>query len=92
MKCTQCGAGIVSNLCMYCGSSTSLKPAVTAPAPTSSPSQGSSSKNTSRVSVRSNSARDKINAQIAALEKMPMPENLKEQKIFILKRKLSALD
>jgi hypothetical protein len=44
------------------------------------------------VSVRSNRARDKINAQIAALEKMPMPESLKEQKISILKRKLSALD
>jgi len=93
MKCTQCGAGIVSNPCMYCGSSNGLQPAAAAPAPapTSSPAQGSGSKSTSSGSVRSNAARDKINAQIAALERMPMPENLKEQKIFMLKKKLSEL-
>ena len=93
MKCLQCGAGVTGNFCAYCKTATLQgvnKPEnITKTHQTMSDEVGS---NQSEQVNRNAKLIEGYNQQIQKINKMMIPDNIKQVKIKVIKKKIDALN
>lgn len=93
MKCLQCGAGVTGDFCAYCKTATrhtSHKAQTTTKTNQNTSTAGGS--NQSKQTNQQANLIESYNQQIQKIKTMMIPDNVKELKINVIKKKIAALN